>query len=357
MIFLAGCVAHDDVPIAQAIGIPENVTPVFVATTRAKADEPLLVFSSKRDNKLNFAKFDISIPSNREIGTIKYPSKTPNISKEFSAISVNTHISEEQFINGINAALNNRPKNERQIFMFVHGYNNSFAEGLFRTAQLAHDYDIAGLAMHFSWPSAGETPLYLYDRDSVQYSRRGLERTVELLAKTQASSIVLFAHSMGTLLTMETLRQISLKGKTSILNRLDALVLASPDIDVDVFWEQLADIKPRPKPMIMFVHKNDQALRLSDRIRGGFPRIGQGAQLTRLNEAGIAVLDLTNISDGNDKTNHSVFASSAELISLFKSGQLNKDVFEGNIEAPNLLQLGDFARSIVFLPRKLLTGN
>ncbi len=39
--------------------------------------------------------------------------------------------------------------------VFVHGFNNTFADGLHRTAQIRHDFEIPGVAVHYAWPSAG----------------------------------------------------------------------------------------------------------------------------------------------------------------------------------------------------------
>ena len=60
-----------------------------------------------------------------------------------------------------------------------------------------------------------------------------------MLAKTRVKSIDIIAHSMGTWLTMETLRQLAIAGDRDLGGKLGYVVLASPDIDVDVFKKQM----------------------------------------------------------------------------------------------------------------------
>ena len=47
------------------------------------------------------------------------------------------------------------PPGKREIFIFVHGYNNNFADSIFRNAQIVYDYKVPSVALHYAWPSAG----------------------------------------------------------------------------------------------------------------------------------------------------------------------------------------------------------
>ena len=53
-------------------------------------------------------------------------------------------------------------------------------------------------------------------------------------------------------------------------------MLASPDIDVDVFRRQIAEIEIDDKqpPMTLFVSQDDRALGLSKLLAGDEPRLG-----------------------------------------------------------------------------------
>src|SRR5690606_23831870 len=134
-----------------------------------------------------------------------------------------------------------RPPGDRDVVLFIHGYNNTFAEGLYRFAQIEHDLNLPGVPMHFSWPSRGQPLAYAADRDSVLYSRDGLERSIEIAAQAGGKTI-LVAHSMGAALLMESLRQMAIAGKRDTLDRIGAVVLLSPDIDVGLFRMQVRTI-------------------------------------------------------------------------------------------------------------------
>ncbi len=84
--------------------------------------------------------------------------------------------------------------------VFVHGYNTNFAEGLYRQAQLLHDYDAHSASVHFAWPSAASGQGYVYDLDKALYSRGALEATLRAMAGSQAMKINVIAHSMGAFL-------------------------------------------------------------------------------------------------------------------------------------------------------------
>ena len=66
-----------------------------------------------------------------------------------------------------------------EAIIYVHGFNNTFADGVYRIAQLSHDFGFDGVAVHYSWASAGSALGYEFDRDSVLAGRDGLERLIE----------------------------------------------------------------------------------------------------------------------------------------------------------------------------------
>lgn len=91
----------------------------------------------------------------------------------------------------------------------------------------------------FSWPSRGKTYDYVYDLNSAIASRHALYETGNLPATNvpalEDCSVV--AHSMGTLLTVEAMRSAVLEGRLNRSGQIRSIILASPDIDVDLFKE------------------------------------------------------------------------------------------------------------------------
>ena len=113
-------------------------------------------------------------------------------------------------------------------------------------------------------PAADVTD-YVYDRDSAVYSRDALEVVLQALVKDpNVDSISILAHSMGNYLAIESLRQMSIRDR-GLSPKIRDVMLASPDIDVDVFRRQIAEIDagPRPAQFTLFISRDDRALGLS----------------------------------------------------------------------------------------------
>lgn len=323
---LAGCANSQIVlPVVEEPRIQVASQRVLVATTRAPEADQLVRFARERSPALSFVDVDVSIPLDRRPGEIVQPSTLRSPPRAFTARSVETFSDQESFVAAINQDMATRAPGKRVAFVFVHGYNVDFAAGLYMHAQLAHDLGFEALPIHYSWPSAGVLPGYLYDRDSVQFARDGLVDLLDLLVRSDAEQIHFVGHSMGTLLTMESLRQASLSGRQDILRSLEAVVLASPDIDVDVFRQQARQIDPMPEPFVIFVSSRDQALRFSQDIRGGAPRVGRGDDIEELRQEGFVVIDLSNVNDAHDQIHHSTFAKSPSLIKMVREGELTRE--------------------------------
>ncbi|MBM7321566.1 alpha/beta hydrolase, partial [Agrobacterium sp. S2] len=78
----------------------------------------------------------------------------------------------------------------------------------------------------------------LADRDASNFSRDELVQTLDELGARKVETKIL-AHSMGSWLAVEALRQLRLQSKDRALHKIDQVILAAPDIDIDVFQKQL----------------------------------------------------------------------------------------------------------------------
>jgi esterase/lipase superfamily enzyme len=228
-------------PVTNEQTGPKAVLPIFVATSRQRSDDLSLPYSSKRSPTLNFARFDIGIPPKHKNGEVEKSSNKPNPAHDFAATTFQPYNNGQTFIDRINAELAKRPADKREIFIFVHGYNNNFADGVFREAQIAYDYGLPAVAVHYSWPSAAALGLYVYDRDSATFGREGLAELLRLVTRTNAKRILLVGHSMGSFVVMEALTKLAETGHRDVLRHLSGVMLAAPDIDVDVFQAQAAN--------------------------------------------------------------------------------------------------------------------
>lgn len=255
--------------------------------------------SGKRSSDMNFVRLDISLPPSHEPGQIEWAKwQDVDVSKHVAVRDEVVYPTQSAFMQ----ALDNEPHSS-EVVLFVHGYNVNLSEATYRMAQLSNDYAIDGPVISFSWPSAARTAGYVYDRDSVIFSRDALE-DVLLALVADGHSIALIAHSMGSQLVMETLRQMSIGKNASVLKKLARVILISPDIDENVFLSQAARIAPFPQNFTLMVSSHDRALGISSLLSGKPNRLGSIESPEILSDLPITIIDLSNVR-GGDALGHS----------------------------------------------------
>ncbi|KTR06940.1 esterase [Aureimonas ureilytica] len=317
-IFVSGCASR---PYATLMTVERTVpgahrVDMLVATTRAPSPVPGVIFSGERGPELSLENIVVSIPPDgvRKAGDVIYPKRNPpDPSREFVALRIDP-LTEQ----GANRWFEQREAPSGRLLIFVHGFNSSYEEAVFRFAQISYDSGADAAPILFTWPSQGSIFGYLYDRESANYSRSSLERVIQqAAARKDVSEITIMAHSMGSWLTMEALRQMAIRDG-GLPKKLGNVVLASPDLDVDVFREQLDEIGPDQSRITIFTSQDDRALLVSRRLAGGVQRLG-AVDLTKPDvqagfaKRGINVVDLTSVRTG-DSLNHTKFAQSAEVV-------------------------------------------
>ena len=311
----AGCAERGSITIDPAAASVGAVEPIYVATSRT-ASEGADVFGRERSKVLGFARFDISVPPDREPGTLTFPKRLPPDPRtDFLTVDAARIADDAAFLAAVNAELAKHRSGDRRVFVFVHGFNTNFAEGIYRQAQMLHDFGTPALGVHYSWPSAADARLYLYDRDSAFFARDGLERLLRLLAESRAEAIVLVGHSMGAQVALEAMRQMALVGSPRFFDKLNAVALLSPDVDVDLFRSEIAPLATMDIPWFIFVSTHDRALRAASFLRGQQARLGSLVDPEALAGLDVTVIDMSDV-EGGDALNHSVVASSPVMISL-----------------------------------------
>ena len=284
---------------------------IFVATTRRKADDLRVVFGRDRSEMLAFARVGMTVPKDHQIGKIERAKdgNPGNPATDFTAIDLTIYNSGAAFTTAV-------ADHGDRVLVFVHGYNTGFDDGVYRLTQIKHDTQYPGTPVLFSWASGAKTRDYVYDKDSSTAARDDLEATLVMLAKTRSvRSIDIIAHSMGNWLAMETLRQLAIAGNRDLNGKLGYVVLASPDIDVDIFKKQMARYGKPDKPFVVLLSADDKALRFSSLIAGKKARVGDDANAYELAALGVTVVDLSATQSG-DKLNHAKFADNPVLVQL-----------------------------------------
>lgn len=310
---------------------------VFIATTREATEAIGVFYSGERAPDLALSSVVVSIPPNHKSGSIERPKRLPpDPGTEFAVIEPTTYLNSKSFVASINKELARRPAKDRDVLLFVHGYNNTFSDSVLRIAQFVEDTGFTGVPVLFSWASAGKASHYVYDINSALTARPQFLKAADVLASTRATGFDLFAHSMGSLLTVEALKEAHIAGDRFNFNRLDNVMFAAPDIDLDLFKSQLTEMPKDRGNFYVFVSKDDRALAVSRRISGGVTRVG-AADAAELAGLGVTVIDLSEIEDSASGT-HSKFAGSPEVVQLIGSS-LEKDNFETKATPPTLVEV------------------
>ena len=202
------------------------------------------------------------------------------------------------------------------VLIYVHGFRNTFAESALDAARLSHSIHFRGETLVFSWPSKAGFFDYAYDRESAVWSRDAFERVLaSLMSNPTTGRVHVVAHSMGTMLALEGLRQLYGRYGDSAATRIGAVVFASPDIDRDVFESSIQRIGPLARKITVITVLNDRALALSARIAGGVTRVG-AAEKAALEKLGVRVVDASGLGWGI--INHDLFLSNGEVRRVIK---------------------------------------
>lgn len=303
----------DEIPPEKAALAPQSGTreAIFVGTSRRLVDG---AFGFERSEQVAYHRYDVLVPFAREVGQVQWPKKNPkraDPAKNFLLLADQAFADAPTFRKDLAAAMARR--NQRDVVVYVHGFNNTMAESVYRVAQMHHDLKVTGVAVHYAWPSRGSALGYVYDRDSSLFGRDGLEALLAEVSTSGAQRIVIVAHSMGGALTMETLRQVAIRGDTRVMNKIGGVILISPDLDVDLFHAQASAMGKLPQPFLIFGNTKDTILGLSSRLAGMPERLGNLKELDKLSDLDVTYYDTAAYSQG---AGHFNVGSSPALIQL-----------------------------------------
>jgi esterase/lipase superfamily enzyme len=309
-------------PEAAQIGTEHKA---FVASLRAPTDSGW--FGGDRAESLAYLDLDVAVPPAHNGGKIRLSYKRTDPQRFFTVTQRTDHGSGSEFVSALRDRLRDQPKGQRDVMLYVHGYNNSFADGVFRTVQLMHDFDLPGVGVHYSWPSAAHPLGYAYDRDSVLFARDGLEKLLRLAGQANPDRIILVGHSLGAMMVMETLRQIEIGSPNWAARHLGGVVLVSPDLDIEVFKQQAQRFARLPDPFLIFVSQKDRALQLSSQINGNKTRLGLLEDPTKISDLPVTVVDLSEFARNSDDR-HFTLGTSPLLIQLLNNSPAVSQTFD-----------------------------
>ena len=181
----------------------------------------------------------------------------------------------------------------KEVFIFVHGYNNTFDDAALTMAQLWHFLGRPGVGVIYSWP-AGRGGLlrgYTHDRESGEFSIYHSKQFIRAVASSpEVRKMHFIGHSRGTDVLITALRELHIENRndphvTRRNLKLGHVVLAAPDLDFEVATQRiLAErLGAAPETMTVYLNADDRAIGLSDWLFASIRRLGQ-LRLTDLTE-------------------------------------------------------------------------
>jgi esterase/lipase superfamily enzyme len=313
---------------------------MLVTTTRDRAGTRGEMFSGERAHTPTFADITVSIPPEtvRKAGEVAWPRRLPaDPATDFATLKADEidRGAAERWLGS-----HVRKSADGSVLVFIHGFNNHFEDAVFRFAQIVHDSKTRSVPVLATWPSRGSLLAYGYDRESTNFTRNAVEHLFQYLAQDpDVKEVSILAHSMGNWLALESLRQMAIRND-GLPKKFKNVMLAAPDVDVDVFGSQIADMGRQRPHFTLFVSRDDRALAFSRHVWGNVSRLGaidpeQSPYREELAANAITVIDLTKVKAG-DNLHHSKFAESPEIVQL-----IGRRLSNGQTLTDSRLGLGD----------------
>lgn len=172
---------------------------------------------------------------------------------------------------------------QKDVYIFVHGFNNSFEDAVFRAAEVWHFMGRVGVPIAYTWPAGlGGIRGYAYDRESGEFTVTHLRRFLKMVADCpEVERVHIIAHSRGTDIAISALRELNLSCRAAGVStqqrlKLENLILAAPDVDEEVFMQRFVGehLLRVAKRTTIYASEHDRAIELSDLVFASRRRLG-----------------------------------------------------------------------------------
>jgi esterase/lipase superfamily enzyme len=332
LILVSGCASIALSGAGEPAAEPRSVSTFVVSSRKGEGG------ASSEAAVANGARFSlqmISVPPGHEPGRVERPafgSEDPQ--KHFTARS-RRGLDETAFFAELASHISGRIGSNRDVLLYVHGFNTSYDEARFRLAQIVDDARFGGVAVLYTWPAAGSLLDYGAAKENATIARDALSKLLHRLSELpDIGRVHILAHSMGAWLAMEALRENAISGSPDLSGKLGDVMLAAPDIDLNVFRQQLARLDP--SHVFVLVSSNDRALSLSRTLAGDRQRLGaldpnNPSDRTALEDLGVKVYDLSRESTG--LIGHGTYADAPQAVRTIAAQITEQRPQDANVQA------------------------
>lgn len=306
-----------------------KVVRLFYATDRKRtgSDMATKFYGGKRSSHaapLEYGICNVTLPPNHQFARLEEYSllrfETENDSAKHVTLKTVRPLAETNFFAELRRSV--AAADHREIFVFIHGYNVSWEDSARRAAQIAYDIGIdkkRGVPLLFSWPSQGKLAAYVTDETNIRIVKLHLAQLLtNLVARSEARHINILAHSMGNQALTEALHLLGEKMPVGAPPIFNQVVLAAPDVDVDLLTEMAPAIQRTAKRFTLYSCKTDLPVRISRWFHGNHRRVGSFALIS-----GFDTIDAT-LAQANGFLHHSYVGDVPMVLrdvrKLFESG-------------------------------------
>jgi esterase/lipase superfamily enzyme len=293
---------------------------VYYGTNRAPSGDlkPARFYGNAR-GELQYGYLDVTIPQVHQEAQLETQPRWIEYTLSTDKATMRGHyvlldkvvpLPKDEFARSLHQQVNDT--RSKDVFIFVHGFNNSFEDSARRVAQLAYDLDFDGTPMLYSWPSQASATAYAVDEATVGISGRRMADFLEtVVTQSGAQRIHLIAHSMGNRALIEALQTyLARRAPENRQHIFGQIVLTAPDVDRDYFTDAIQSLTGSAERVTLYASDNDYALRSSQLIHGA-PRAGTaGDVIVKL--TGLDSIDMSAVPA--DALGHSYFAANSGAI-------------------------------------------
>ncbi len=239
--------------------------PVWFGTNRKPIDRnnPALGFGSEADDHLNFGKRIVRIPLSHKAGELGSPMWQRLLTGVDDRLTLDpaTTLSEDAFVHDVRTFLGTLDPADRNVLVYIHGFNTSFDEAAKRAAQLGFDLKVPGITAFYSWPSLANITAYVGDLSRIEASEQMLaDFLVRATTLVERGKVHLIAHSMGNRGLLAAMHRATTQAALRTGAHFGQVFLAAPDVDARSF-AQLASVYPlAAEHTTLYVADQDKAL-------------------------------------------------------------------------------------------------
>ncbi len=255
---------------------------VFVATNRAvfeSTDDPMA--ANRVLEEVHYGLCEVTLPRNdvglkmeqEEAHRKSALLESASVSKSTTASTTSTDttgasassmlarsLDESSFLNGVSEQVQH--SRQKDLLVFVHGFNVSFDSAVTRTAELALKIPFNGAIVTYCWPTQGGALRYSADEP---INKASVEPFTQFLATLRYgvpkdTRIHILVHSMGNRIVMESLNTLP---KPTDQKPFSHVVLCAPDVGRSDFIQWAPGVVAQSDRVTLYVNASDSALIVS----------------------------------------------------------------------------------------------